>query len=152
MDLIVALGVNDIQHNDTQHNDSQHNDTRHTDTRHNDTQHTDTQHTDTQHYNTHQNDTQHNDTQHNDTQRNDSHHNDTQHKDTWPRIQCLLFQIYFILYSSEGILVATRFKTQWYVYKIKDHLSNRTTSFRHQCKNTTVLSNHRCLINNGVEK
>ncbi len=110
----MALGVNDIQHNDTQHNFTRHNDTRHIDIQHNNTHQNDTQHNRTQH-----NDTHHNDTQHNDTQRNDSQHNHTQHKDTWPRIQCLLFQIYFILYSSEGIFVATRFKTQFTCTRLK---------------------------------
>ncbi len=30
--------------------------------------------------------------------------------------------------------------------------SNRTVRIRHQCRKTTVLSCHRCLINTGVEK
>jgi hypothetical protein len=30
--------------------------------------------------------------------------------------------------------------------------SNRRAHIRHQCKKTTVLSCHRCLINSGVEK
>ena len=29
---------------------------------------------------------------------------------------------------------------------------NRTACIRHQCKKTTVLSCHRCIINTGVEK
>jgi hypothetical protein len=29
---------------------------------------------------------------------------------------------------------------------------NRTACIRHQCRNTTVLSCHRCLTNTGVEK
>jgi hypothetical protein len=31
-------------------------------------------------------------------------------------------------------------------------LHNRTTHIRHQCRKTTVLSCHRCIINTGVEK
>jgi hypothetical protein len=31
-------------------------------------------------------------------------------------------------------------------------VDNRTTRIRHQCKKTTVLSCHRCLINTGVKK
>jgi len=30
--------------------------------------------------------------------------------------------------------------------------TNRTTHMRHQCRKTTALSCHRCLINTGVEK
>jgi len=34
----------------------------------------------------------------------------------------------------------------------KKNCSNRTACIKHQCRKTTVLSCHRCLINTGVEK
>jgi hypothetical protein len=32
------------------------------------------------------------------------------------------------------------------------YYNNRTACIRHQCRRTTVLSSHRCIINTGVEK
>jgi hypothetical protein len=39
IDLIVALGMKDIQNNGTKHNDSQHNGTQHNDAQYNETRH-----------------------------------------------------------------------------------------------------------------
>ncbi len=57
----------------------------------------------------------------------------------------------WILTTLEVLLLLKRelvSKLKWYWF----FNYNRTVHFRHQCKKTTVLSCHICLINTGVEK
>ncbi len=79
-------------------------------------------------------------------------------------IQC--FQDVFNLFLShwalqDGVQLSSKLwifllLCHWYFEKNKlgrfSQLGNRTAHIRHQCRKTTLLSCHRCLINTGVEK
>ncbi len=62
--------------------------------------------------------------------------------------QMLLAQMFVDKMSLEQMFVEEMFVGQMSL----DQMSNRTAHIRHQCRKTTVLCSHRCLINTGVEK